>query len=112
MPQETNQWQVVSETPAAASQQPSMLSNPSWQVVSENPAPQQDYLSKTEDFISNAETGVTKGLGETVGTVAKGLNNIPFVGETLAPAAGIQALDKTTVSQNTGESVGKGIEGH
>jgi phage gp36-like protein len=55
-------------------------------------------------------TGFVKGAGDTVSGISHLINKIPVVGEKLAPAAGIGALDKMDVSNSTEEMAGKGIE--
>ena len=59
---------------------------------------------------TDVSTGITKGLGDTVSGAAHLIHKIPVIGETLAPQAGIDALDKLDESQNTAQTVGKGAE--
>ena len=123
MPQD-NQWQVVSETPAAPA--PSTQGDTSWQIASETPALSSDHWFHGSDSpeaiaaakaanppmqqLEQAGIGAGRGALETVSTVAKGLNKIPLVGEYLAPKAGIQALDQATKTQNENEAGGKMVE--
>ena len=59
---------------------------------------------------SDVATGFGKGIGDTVSGVSHLLNKIPGVGETLAPKAGISALDAVDVPQSDAEAAGKGLE--
>lgn len=61
--------------------------------------------------IADVGTGFVKGAGDTVSGISHLIHKIPVVGETLAPSAGISALDTLDTSKNTAESVGKGLEG-
>lgn len=55
-------------------------------------------------------SGFAKGFGQTVNSVSKLINRIPFVGETLAPSVGIKVMDQLTRPQNTREMIGAGLE--
>lgn len=55
--------------------------------------------------------GLVKGAGQTVHTVSNLINKIPYVGETLAPKAGVEALNTMTTPKTTGEKIGVGAEG-
>ena len=68
-------------------------------------------LGKYIEGAAKVATGFAEGAGDTVSAVSHLLHKIPGVGETLAPAAGITALDKKDVPESTEEMAGKGIEG-
>ena len=76
---------------------------------------QEGALEKTArgigDAIVGEQVGALKGMGDTVSGVAHLIHKIPVVGETLAPQAGITALDQKDVANGTAEMAGKGIEG-
>lgn len=55
--------------------------------------------------------GFTKAVGDVSMTIAKGINKIPVIGETLSPKQGIKAGEKLMESSNTMQSVGKVGEG-
>lgn len=74
-------------------------------------APQESTLGAIGDTALDVGKGFIKGAGDTVSGVSHLIHKIPVVGETLAPEAGIQSLDKLDTSTNTAQSVGKGIEG-
>lgn len=58
------------------------------------------------DVAKDVAVGAAKSAGQTVSTIAKGINAIPGVGETLSPSAGIRELDKRTKLENTAQEVG------
>lgn len=69
-----------------------------------------DYLSKTEDFINDAGNGIVKGAGKLPLLISKGLNKIPYIGETLAPVAGVKMFEHATKLNNPGEMTGAALE--
>ena len=77
--------------------------------------PEPSSLVKAANVIGEVggqvETGFEKGAGETVSGISHLIHKIPVVGETLAPAVGMSALDKMDVAQGTAEAAGKGLEG-
>lgn len=69
----------------------------------------------TKEVLGDLGTGMAQGAANTVGSsiggIAKLLRKIPYVGETLAPQAGINALEARTAErsqpQNTTQQIGK-----
>jgi tetratricopeptide (TPR) repeat protein len=72
---------------------------------------EQPPTQRPEDPRAGFGIGALKGLGQTVGTVSKLLNKIPVVGETLAPKAGVQALEQATETKTPAQHLGAGAEG-
>ncbi len=70
-----------------------------------------DAVSKYGEFENDVSTGLWKGAGQTVGTVSNLINKIPVIGESLAPKAGVNALEQATTPTNTAQKVGVGAEG-
>jgi hypothetical protein len=68
-------------------------------------------LNQIGETGADVASGFVKGAGDTVSGVSHLINKIPGVGETLAPKAGVTALDKLDVTDGTGEAAGKGLEG-
>ena len=54
--------------------------------------------------------GVGAGALQTVGGVSRAINKLPYVGETLAPSEGINALRKIATPENTPQRIGAGLE--
>jgi hypothetical protein len=54
--------------------------------------------------------GFAKSAGQSVATIAKGINAIPGIGEKLSPQAGINQLERMTELENTPQKIGAGIE--
>jgi hypothetical protein len=50
--------------------------------------------------------GFAKGAGQTVTTIAKGINAIPGIGEALSPKVGIDQLEQASRLENTPQKVG------
>jgi hypothetical protein len=59
-------------------------------IGSEPPTP--SLYDRVGNVYRDYNKGLFQGAGQTVGTVAGLLNKIPFLGETLAPSQGVQAL--------------------
>jgi hypothetical protein len=74
-------------------------------------APDNSFAARVARGATRVGTGIAEGAGDTVSGVAHLIHKIPGVGEDLSPAQGTAALDKMDVSNSTGESVGKGVEG-
>lgn len=68
-------------------------------------------VNKVGEVAGDVATGFVKGAGDTVSGVSHLLHKIPVVGETLAPEAGVKALDAADESTGTAQSIGKGLEG-
>jgi len=113
MPQDPLAQLGVPATPAANADPLASLgvSAASSSGSSQTPPPSQGVLSTLADTGADVAAGVVKGAGDTVSGVSHLLNKIPGIGETLAPSAGVGALDQLDTSKNTAQSVGKGIEG-
>lgn len=77
-------------------------------LASSNPIVQ--GLGEIGQVSADVQSGFAKGVGDTVSGVSHLLNKIPVVGETLAPKAGISALDAIDVPQSDAEAAGKGLE--
>jgi hypothetical protein len=64
-----------------------------------------------KDLLTGAAEGAANTVGSSVAGVAKLLHKIPYVGETLAPQAGIQNLEALTAErsqpQNTAQQIGR-----
>jgi len=99
-------------TPSAGASTPSA---PPQTVQFDRPVPPatnpSDVGGQPQDARAGLGYGILKGAGDTVSGVAHMINKIPGIGETLAPKAGIGALDQMDKSNTTAESVGKGVEG-
>ena len=82
-------------------------------VTFEPPAshPIGDVIGKVSDVAGGVATGFAKGAGQTVSGISHILHQIPGVGETLAPEAGMKAFDPMTETHGTAEAVGSGLEG-
>ena len=96
-------WQQPSDTPSGSER---AISGSAW--AGETSAP------SVEEFLSPEQQvalGVVKGAGQTANTVSKVLNKIPFVGEYLAPKAGIAATEQMEQQHTLGEKIGGGLEG-
>jgi hypothetical protein len=89
---------------AAPAQQQSQSNDDPYASIATTPPPS-DYLSKAEDFISDAETGVTKSL-MTTGKTLRGL------AERVAPYPTSQAhpMPQPEMPKNAGEATGMGLE--
>lgn len=59
---------------------------------------------------SDLGKGIAEGAGQTVGTVSKLINKIPYVGETLAPLQGVKALQQMSTPEDASQKVGAGLE--
>lgn len=70
-----------------------------------------DLSNKIYDTGSEVVSGFAKGAGDTVSGVSHLLNKIPGVGETLAPSAGISAMDTYDTAHGGAEKAGKLLEG-
>lgn len=107
-----DQFPLPSGATAVSSSQPFPLP-PGATPVSATAAPGSGIPPVDPASLSHATdlgTGILKGAGDTVSGVSHLIHKIPVIGETLAPQAGIDALDKLDTSQNTTQSVGKGLE--
>jgi hypothetical protein len=72
-----------------------------------------DEPSTMQKVISGAEDvgiGALKGAGHTLAGLSPLLNKIPYIGETLAPSAGINAWNQITKPSGTAQNVGYGGE--
>jgi hypothetical protein len=65
------------------------------------------FTTKANDVADSVASGFAKGAGDTVSGISHLLNKIPVIGETLAPSAGISALDTMDTAHGTAEKVGK-----
>lgn len=81
-----------------------------WKPIEDITPPKPDMLATVGNFAKDVAGGFGAGATQTIQGVSKLINKIPGVGETLAPSAGIHAMDEAATPHNTGEKIGAGVE--
>ena len=70
----------------------------------------QSEMARHRQNLTDVGTGIAKGVGQTVNSVSGLLNKIPWIGETLAPSAGVKAATAMETPTNTAQKIGTGAE--
>ncbi len=82
------------------------------QVGSATPSgsqPAASLLSSVKQGAADLGIGALKGIGQDINGVSALLNKIPFVGQYLAPSAGVQAARTLETPANTAQTIGAAI---
>lgn len=80
------------------------------QHESESSIPDGHWLGAVGDTLKDLAKGVGEGALQDVNSVSRVINKIPVIGETLAPAEGINAARQLATPANTTQKVGAGLE--